>query len=258
MSARVHGTLATGCRSAVSSAAYTIRARSLPRAPGPGPRRRGRARRRGARTRAVGPPAGGRPGRSGRTCPSGSAPRRAVAEAATPRPPLRGFRCPCPEPRPPAPHRQQRDVQRRQLLHRFVDVGVAREVHAHAALDHEAQRRDPWREQAAPRAMVCRGRGDPHAPQGGRLPLPQLDDMLEAAVAQQVTGPDGATIAGVPASAANEDMSRWSRWTCEIRTASILPTSPGTGTRRLRCPSRERSSGSVSRRAPPSSTSTVA
>ena len=54
--------------------------------------------------------------------------------------------------------------------------------------------------------------------------------------------------------------SRWSRCRCETRTAWIPSAASGAGVAewRRRCPTRSRSSGSVSRRTPPTSISTVA
>ena len=105
-------------------------------------------------------------------------------------------------------------------------------------------------------AAVAVTRTPPHR---GRLPLRHLDDPLEPAVAQQASGPRrGDDRAACPPA-------RPAR-TCRgghgarARSAPRRPrrARPAPGRAGVRCPSRARSSGSVSRRAPPSSSSTVA
>ena len=107
---------------------------------------------------------------------------------------------PFPEPGPPTPHGQQRHVQRRQRRHgrrrRRCRPRSTRAMPASITKPSEGTHGEngPRRARWWAAVAVTRTPDD-----RGRLPLPQLDDALEAAVRSRSPAPAGTTIGGAPA-----------------------------------------------------------
>ena len=188
--------------------------------------------------------------------------RRGASSAAARAAPV-GVEVALPERGPPAPHRQQRDVQRAEVGHRVVDVGVAGEVDAPLGTDHEAQRvgvRTAAERAAA--AVVVRADGDDrhaghvHAVADGRPRRPARSRPAQH-------GP-------APARHEHAHVARQAAQRAEVEVVEVevgdqhgveRPASPrgrAAAPCRRRCASRPRSRGSVSSRAPPTAISAVA
>ena len=228
---------------------------------GCGRRRLARALRRAARTRAPAGPGRGATTRAGsRACPSGSGPPCRGASSAAAFAATSGSRCPGPDIRAPAPHRQQCDVDAlRQPAHAVEDVRVAREVDARAALDHEADGAEVIGE-PQPAPVVHGLRHDhvhvPHAHAVARrdgdrrVPGPPLDEPRRPRAARA----PGPRPAGRAATAGRGGRSARARRGSRRAEAG----GSGTATSRRMWRTRSPSTGSVSSRVPSTSIRVVA
>ena len=205
------------------------------------------------RTRAPGRRCRG--GRCGGRCPSGSAPPFRAAASRAPRPPRAG---PCGRARSWGPSPRPGSAPRRAARQARPSPGTA-----------------PCRPQSRRRGDEAHGTGWPGRPapagrRGGRPDRSHPDARELDLVTRRRPSAPGARPAvpspspAAPAPAADrsrrrsERRSRWSWWPCEISTPSSRPTGRGAAPRGGRWATRARSTGSVTKRAPPSSSRTVA
>ena len=173
-----------------------------------------------------------------------------------------GIEVPRAELRPPAPDRDQGQVERAQLGHLVEQIGVTGEVDAQAVPPRRRSRASRPSCPGAPGSRRARRARRAHVRRRCRCVPPGASSVSAAkpSLAASRPAPTGTTSRVRSRSRSrSEGRSRWSWWTCEMSTASssswcARSTGPPT---RLRCSMRSRSTGSVRMRAPPSSISTV-
>ena len=166
-----------------------------------------------------------------------------------------------PESRAPAPDRQQRQVEpAREVRHPVEEVGVAGEVGPAGPREHEPDRLRVIGAEPTAAAVLGLDRGDLDPADRLRVPRRQLGDRLEAATPEE------------PAGAARAEDRRLRRQAPEGRQVGVVVVEMGDQDRvevgrrlagglrpwRRRCASLDRSTGSVRKRIPSSSSSTVA
>ena len=134
-----------------------------------------------------------------------------------------GIEVPRAELRPPAPDRDQGEVERAQLGHLVEQIGVAGEVDAQAVpLDDEAERLG-LRAQGRPGSRRARRARRAHVRRRSRSVPPGASSVSAAkpSLAASRPAPTGTTSRVRSRSRSrSEGRSRWSWWTCEMSTAS--------------------------------------